>query len=66
MLGCMPLMPDPSFRAPHGAQDILMRQELEDLASVNLDRFKVSYCLTTPPAGWDGLSGRGSVSGLFT
>jgi len=45
-------------------EDILMRQELEDLASVNLDRFKVGYCLTTPPAGWDGLSGRGSVEML--
>jgi len=42
-------------------EDILARQELEALAAAHPDRFRVSYSLTAPPAGWEGLTGRGSA-----
>lgn len=43
-------------------EDILMRTELDQLASSHPDRFKVSYSLTSPPPGWEGHTGRGSAA----
>ena len=42
--------------------DILMRRELDGLAAAYPDRFRVSYLLTQPSAGWSGHSGRGSAA----
>lgn len=41
--------------------DILMRNELDELAAAHPGRFDVNYSLTAPPNGWAGYSGRGSV-----
>jgi cytochrome-b5 reductase len=44
-------------------EDILMRQELDELAKQHPDRFSVSYSLTAKSLShdWDGYTGRGSV-----
>jgi cytochrome-b5 reductase len=42
------------------AEDILIRQELEELAAAHPGRFKVFHVLNTPPAGWSG--GEGFIS----
>lgn len=42
------------------ADDILLKQELDDLASQHPDRFKVYYVLNNPPPNWNG--GVGFVS----
>eukprot|EP00879_Flechtneria_rotunda_P026159 GHRR01027872.1.p1 GENE.GHRR01027872.1~~GHRR01027872.1.p1 ORF type:complete len:125 (-),score=34.75 GHRR01027872.1:457-831(-) len=39
------------------ADDVLIKAELEQLASEHSDRFKVYYVLNTPPANWTGGSG---------
>lgn len=41
-------------------EDILLRKELDDLASKHADRFSVFYVLNNPPTPWDG--GVGFVS----
>jgi cytochrome-b5 reductase len=41
-------------------EDILLKKELDDLAAIHADRFKVYYVLNNPPANWDG--GVGFVS----
>ncbi|GAA6009190.1 hypothetical protein JCM10207_004300 [Rhodosporidiobolus poonsookiae] len=38
-------------------EDILLKTELDELASKHADRFKVYYVLNNPPAGWTGGSG---------
>jgi cytochrome-b5 reductase len=44
-------------------EDILLREELDRLAREHPARFAVRYALTgAAPAGWDGLTGRGSVA----
>lgn len=39
------------------ADDILIKEELDQLAADHPDRFKVYYVLNTPPAEWSGGSG---------
>ena len=39
------------------ADDILIKQELDDLAAAHPDRFSVYYVLNTPPDNWVGGSG---------
>jgi cytochrome-b5 reductase len=41
--------------------DLLMREEMDQLAKDYPDRFSVQYSLTEPPDDWKGLTGRGSV-----
>lgn len=36
------------------ADDILIKQELDELAASHPDRFKVLYVLNTPPNNWTG------------
>eukprot|EP00316_Scyphosphaera_apsteinii_P010078 CAMPEP_0119306402 /NCGR_PEP_ID=MMETSP1333-20130426/7176_1 /TAXON_ID=418940 /ORGANISM="Scyphosphaera apsteinii, Strain RCC1455" /LENGTH=247 /DNA_ID=CAMNT_0007309703 /DNA_START=329 /DNA_END=1072 /DNA_ORIENTATION=- len=42
-------------------EDILMREELNRLATLHPDRFRVAYSLTAPPHGWTEYTGRGSI-----
>lgn len=35
-------------------EDILLKKELDELASQHSNRFKVYYVLNNPPAGWTG------------
>lgn len=37
--------------------DILLRKQLDNFASANLEKFKVYYVLDKPPSGWSGGSG---------
>ena len=39
------------------ADDILLKAELDALAAVHPQRFKVHYVLNSPPVGWAGSSG---------
>jgi len=36
------------------AEDILLREDLDELAAQHPDKFKVQYVLNTPPEGWKG------------
>ncbi len=43
-------------------EDILAREELERLAAAHPGRLSLSFSLTSPPAGWGGHAGRGSLA----
>jgi cytochrome-b5 reductase len=41
--------------------DILLREELENMAAKNPERLQITYCLSQPPLNWEQESGRVSL-----